>query len=41
MRLAFGAVRVAPHPLIEPLSQRELEVLKLIEAGYSNQDIAA
>jgi len=27
--------------LIEPLSQRELEVLKLIEAGYSNQQIAA
>jgi LuxR family maltose regulon positive regulatory protein len=26
--------------LIEPLSQRELEVLKLIEAGYSNQEIA-
>ena len=27
--------------LIEPLSQRELEVLKLIEAGCSNQGIAA
>jgi LuxR family maltose regulon positive regulatory protein len=27
--------------LIEPLSQRELEVLKLIEAGHSNQQIAA
>jgi len=27
--------------LIEPLSQRELEVLKLIEAGHSNQEIAA
>jgi len=27
--------------LIEPLSARELEVLKLIEAGYSNQAIAA
>jgi LuxR family maltose regulon positive regulatory protein len=26
--------------LIEPLTLRELEVLKLIEAGYSNQDIA-
>jgi len=26
--------------LIEPLTQRELEVLKLIEAGNSNQDIA-
>ena len=27
--------------LIEPLTLRELEVLKLIEAGYSNQEIAA
>jgi LuxR family maltose regulon positive regulatory protein len=27
--------------LIEPLSQREMEVLKLIEAGHSNQEIAA
>ena len=27
--------------LIEPLSMRELEVLRLIEAGYSNQEIAA
>jgi LuxR family maltose regulon positive regulatory protein len=26
--------------LVEPLTLRELEVLKLIEAGYSNQDIA-
>ena len=26
--------------LIEPLTSRELEVLKLIETGYSNQDIA-
>jgi LuxR family maltose regulon positive regulatory protein len=26
--------------LIEPLTARELEVLKLIEAGCSNQDIA-
>jgi LuxR family maltose regulon positive regulatory protein len=27
--------------LVEPLTQRELEVLKLIEAGCSNQEIAA
>ncbi len=27
--------------LIEPLTSRELEVLALVEAGYSNQDIAA
>jgi LuxR family maltose regulon positive regulatory protein len=26
--------------LIEPLTQRELEVLKLIESGYTNQEIA-
>jgi len=34
----------APPPaqlLIEPLTSRELELLKLIEAGYTNQDIAA
>ncbi len=34
----------APQPeqlLIEPLSPREIEVLKLIEAGYSNQEIAS
>ena len=28
------------QPLIEPLSERELEVLRLIAAGLSNQDIA-
>jgi LuxR family maltose regulon positive regulatory protein len=42
---AFGlASRSAPPPdqlLIEPLSGREIEVLKLIEAGLSNQEIAA
>jgi LuxR family maltose regulon positive regulatory protein len=27
-------------PLVEPLTRRELELLKLIEAGSSNQDIA-
>ncbi len=27
--------------LVEPLSGREIEVLKLIEGGLSNQDIAA
>ena len=42
---AFGPVaELAPVPaqlLIEPLSAREIEVLKLIEAGLSNQEIAA
>jgi LuxR family maltose regulon positive regulatory protein len=30
----------SPQPLIEPLSPRELEVLRLIEQGLSNQEIA-
>jgi len=30
-----------PQPLIEPLSQRELEVLQLIAEGLSNREIAA
>ncbi len=30
-----------PQPLLEPLSARELEVLKLIAAGHSNEEIAA
>jgi LuxR family transcriptional regulator, maltose regulon positive regulatory protein len=29
----------APSPLVEPLSQRELEVLRLIAEGLSNQEI--
>jgi LuxR family maltose regulon positive regulatory protein len=41
---ALGEVFITELPpaqlLIEPLTLRELEVLKLIEAGYSNQDIA-
>jgi LuxR family maltose regulon positive regulatory protein len=31
----------SPQPLIEPLSEREIEVLKLIEHGLSNSEIAA
>ena len=38
---ASGATQPPAQPLIEPLSVRELEVLKLIEAGYSNQEIAS
>ena len=30
-----------PHPLVEPLSERELEVLRLIAQGLSNQEIGA
>jgi LuxR family maltose regulon positive regulatory protein len=30
----------AGQPLVEPLSQRELEVLRLVAQGYSNQEIA-
>lgn len=38
----FAAVSVEqpPNHLIEPLSQRELEVLQLISNGASNRDIA-
>jgi LuxR family maltose regulon positive regulatory protein len=32
--------RSTNQPLIEPLSERELEVLDLIAAGYSNAEIA-
>jgi LuxR family maltose regulon positive regulatory protein len=38
---AFGGALPLAQLLIEPLTLRELEVLKLIEAGYSNQEIAA
>jgi LuxR family maltose regulon positive regulatory protein len=36
-----GVTQPPAQPLIEPLSARELEVLRLIEAGCSNQQIAA
>ena len=42
-RLAGGPTRPAAGPgpsLIEPLSEREVEVLRLIAAGRSNQEIA-
>jgi LuxR family maltose regulon positive regulatory protein len=36
-----GVTQLPAQSLIEPLSARELEVLRLIEAGCSNQQIAA
>jgi LuxR family maltose regulon positive regulatory protein len=36
-----GATQPPAQPLIEPLSAREIEVLKLLESGCSNQEIAA
>jgi LuxR family maltose regulon positive regulatory protein len=37
---ALGEAATAPQPLIEPLSERELEVLRRVAAGYSNKEIA-
>jgi LuxR family maltose regulon positive regulatory protein len=37
---ALGETVTVPQPLIEPLSERELEVLRRVAAGYSNQEIA-
>jgi LuxR family maltose regulon positive regulatory protein len=36
-----GVPAPGPQPLIEPLSQRELEVLRLIAQGLSNHEIGA
>jgi LuxR family maltose regulon positive regulatory protein len=37
---AVSATQAPAQILIEPLTLRELEVMRLIEAGYSNQEIA-
>jgi NarL family two-component system response regulator LiaR len=37
---ALSAPRPAAQPLVEPLSERELEVLGLIAAGHTNREIA-
>jgi LuxR family maltose regulon positive regulatory protein len=41
MRRTSAATEALAQPLIEPLTGRELEVLRLIEAGCSNQEIAS
>jgi LuxR family maltose regulon positive regulatory protein len=38
--LSFQPASISPQPLVEPLSERELEVLRLICAGNSNREIA-
>ena len=37
---AFGAEPKTSMPLVESLSERELEVLRLVTAGLSNREIA-
>jgi ATP/maltotriose-dependent transcriptional regulator MalT len=41
MSRGSGTTQPPVQLLVEPLSTRELELLKLIESGYSNQEIAA
>ncbi|RPH74073.1 hypothetical protein EHM76_04195 [bacterium] len=41
MGSAFNSILPPAKILIEPLTLREVEILKLIEAGCSNQGIAA
>jgi len=38
---AFDAPVTVAQPLVDPLSERELEVLRQIAAGLSNREIAA
>ncbi len=37
----FHPSALSPQPLFEPLSQRELEILKLLTQGLSNREICA
>lgn len=37
---AFGETAVQQQPLVDPLSERELEILQLIAAGLKNKEIA-
>ncbi|MCB0035623.1 MAG: hypothetical protein KDE51_16435, partial [Anaerolineales bacterium] len=36
-----STLTAAPQPLVDPLSERELEILNLIAAGFRNKEIAA
>jgi len=37
--LSHNDAQISLHTLVEPLSEREVEILRLIAAGMSNQEI--
>jgi LuxR family maltose regulon positive regulatory protein len=39
-RSTFHPSSFSPQPLVEPLTERELELLRLVAAGRSNKEIA-